>query len=192
MNQFYALLRSRQFSLLVKITGLLIMTLTSIALVVTLTQSWSTVVAYWPSLARHGSTKHLGTQIGKLAEFGVFGSAGFLIVKKAISLLKERLPSLLPLLKELMLFLKRNHTFFGWFILIVAISHGAYFLIYRVREAVFMYTGLAAFAGLLAVSGLGIYIGLANKKKKPSGKYRKWHFVSAVAFVVLFLIHLYS
>ncbi|QYR21183.1 hypothetical protein KZ483_26365 [Paenibacillus sp. sptzw28] len=191
MTRLLQAVKSLPLTALLRVCLLAVMTLTSAALFITLSDSWSRVLAGSQSPGFQRSLKDIGTLIAKPAEFGIFGAAGYWVLRELIGRLKSKPAFLLPLLRSVMLFLKRNHTFIGWFILIVAVSHGCFFLFIDQHSTKDLITGLSAFTGLAIVSGLGIYYSRARKKKIQSAIHRKWHFAAAVMFIVLFLIHLY-
>ena len=90
-----------------------------------------------------------------------------------------------------MLFLKRNHTFIGWFVLAAAAVMELSFLLIAKHSMKDLITRLGALLGLVAVSVIGIVFNSKKNKKQSIESPRKWHFSAAIVFVVLFLVHLY-
>lgn len=176
---------------MLRIFLVIIMLTTTAALLITLTDSWSKVLMEWPVLGSERRLKSIGTLISKPAEFGLFAALGYWVFRELVVRLKGKLGFLTSLIRSLMLFLKRNHTFIGWFILIVAISHGAFFLFIAKHSMKDLITGLGALLGLAFVSVIGMVFNTAKRKKQSIESPRKWHFSAAILFVVLFLVHLY-
>ena len=192
MNKWMLFVRKSPLTVLLRLFLGLIMLLTTVALFITLTDSWSKVLTEWqPSLESERRLKSVGTLIAKPAEFGLYAAAGYWVLRELIVRLKGKLGFITSLIRTLMLFLKRNHTFIGWFVLAAAASHGAFFLLIAKHSMKDLITGLGALLGLVAVSVIGIVFNSKKNKKRSIESPRKWHFSAAIVFVVLFLVHLY-
>jgi hypothetical protein len=191
MTKWILFVRKSPLTVLLRVFLALIMLLTTVALFITLTDSWSKVLTEWLSLDSERRLKSVGTLIAKPAEFGLYAAAGYWVLRELIVRLKGKFGSLTSLIRTLMLFLKRNHTFIGWFVLAAAASHGAFFLLIAKHSMKDLITGLGALLGLVAVSVIGIVFNSKKNKKQSIESPRKWHFSAAIVFVVLFLVHLY-
>lgn len=132
MSRMIELIKVKPLSLLMKLFCWILMLLTTVFLILTLTDSWSAVIHQFPVYASPRKMKALGKQVGKFAEFGV-----------------------------------------------------------EDEKAIYLYTGLGAFAGLLLVTIVGVFFRNAVNSRKTSHHQKKWHLVSAAVFAVLFLAHLY-
>lgn len=192
MNKWMLFVRKSPLTVLLRVFLAVVMLLTTAALFITLTDSWSKVLPEWqPGLASERRLKSAGTLIAKPAEFGLYAAAGYWLLRELIVRLKGKLGFTASLIRTLMLFLKRNHTFIGWFVLAAAASHGAFFLLIAKHSMKDLITGLGALIGLVVVSVIGIIFNSKKNKKRSIESPRKWHFSAAIVFVVLFLVHLY-
>lgn len=133
--------------------------------------------------------KQYGKQVGSFAEYGVFGAIGFWVVKQIF--IRWKIDTWKSFWQKMMLLLKQNHTLIGWVTLGIATSHACYFLINQGKNPVFLYTGIAAYAGLLLVTLFGAVFQRAASSRKGTPSHRKRHMVLALVFIVLFLCHLY-
>ncbi len=189
MSSLLQSLKKRPLAIGLKAVCVIIMLFAILALGITITNSWPAVALHFPASFSGRKLKMLGKQIGSFAEYGVFGAAGYWLLK--LLLRKWKTVPLKSLLQSAMLFFKRNHTFLGWFSVIVAASHAAYFLLNPDDKPIYLYTGLAAFGGLLLVALFGTIFRHAVKEKKAPLSRRKWHMAAAGVFAVAFLLHLY-
>ncbi|BBH22659.1 hypothetical protein Back11_40040 [Paenibacillus baekrokdamisoli] len=191
MPRWIQAVRKYPLTALLRVFLTVLMIMTTLALFVTLTNSWSKVLTQWPNLGTVRRMKEIGTLISKPAEFGLYAAMGYWVLRELMIVLKGKPSVVFPLLRSVMLFLKRNHTFIGWFILLVAVSHGAFFLFAAKHSLKDLITGLGALTGLVIVSVIGMVFASRKQKKVTTTSQRKWHFSAAILFVVLFLIHLY-
>ncbi len=91
-------------------------------------------------------------------------------------------PAIAAQTRALFLLVWRQHDVVGWMLVALAGGHSLYFLVFP-RSGWIQWTGIAAFAALLGLAG----IGLVNKYGR---RLRYWsHVVLAALFVALFVLH---
>ncbi|MGG2015137.1 hypothetical protein [Bacillus sp. S10(2024)] len=133
--------------------------------------------------------KGLNKNLGSLAEYGAI-VAGFLWLFRNIwLLLYKRKVTVAKYTKELYMLLKQYHTFIGYAVFTVAVSHGIYFLIVGSRNKILIYSGIFTLIGLVLVTIAGILLHKLKDKKKYV-TYRKAHQIVAIIFGIGLLVHL--
>ncbi len=109
---------------------------------------------------------------------------GYLLLKK------QQLSWVTTRMREAFLFLRKHHQFLGWLVVITAVAHVAYFLPILANVSQYeVITGFVALAILAVGTGLGWWIEQAVKRKQASQKLRLLHFLTAIAFVLAFMVH---
>jgi len=92
--------------------------------------------------------------------------------------------------RDMLLFLRDHHQFFGWLVLLTATAHAVVLLpvISRVsqREVI---TGVIALGALAALCGLGEWIELAVRRKRLAPNVRLIHSLLTLVFLVAFAFH---
>ncbi len=118
-----------------------------------------------------------------LAQWGV--RSGYVWSKKRASGL------IVQPIRNLLLFLRKHHQFFGWLVLITALGHTAAYLptLSHIASALLI-TGIAGLLLLAFLAVLGMWIERQIKLKRLSTKARLVHIVSAIAFFVVIYLHL--
>ncbi len=103
---------------------------------------------------------------------------------------KSALPWLTQRVRNAFLFLRKQHQFLGWLVVITAAAHALYFLPILARVSLYeVVTGFIALALLGLGAGLGWWIELAVRRKRASQSLRLLHFVVAIVFVLAFIVH---
>jgi hypothetical protein len=94
-------------------------------------------------------------------------------------------------MRNLLLFLRKHHQFFGWLVLITAAAHAlAYLPEYTRIASKWWITGLIGLALLGFLTGLGLWIERQVKLKRLSTKARLIHIITAITFFVVIYLHL--
>lgn len=93
--------------------------------------------------------------------------------------------------RNLLLFLRKHHQFFGWLVLITALGHTVSYLPTLSRiSSTLLITGIAGLLLLAFLAGFGLWIERQIKLKRLSTKARLIHIVSAIAFFAVIYLHL--
>ncbi len=100
------------------------------------------------------------------------------------------LPRLKAAVRQLLLFLRRHHQFFGWLVFITATGHAATYLpILSQVSANRLLTGLAAWLTLAGLSTLGLWVERNSRKRDGGAQARFIHSLTALVFFALLVIH---
>lgn len=92
--------------------------------------------------------------------------------------------------REVLLFLRKQHQFLGWLVLITAEAHTFYFLQYISRSPSFkIITGFGALALLLILSILGLLVDYMKRRKHATQTMRRVHALLTIAFFIAFVVH---
>jgi hypothetical protein len=114
--------------------------------------------------------------IGKLAiVLGALSLSWYLMKRKRVS-------KIMPVRKTANVFY-RLHTYAGWSALVLVVAHGVYFFVYEWLDGDTI-SGLFAFVTFVALAVYGV---LLSRRRLP--KNRRIHFVLALVWVVLTIIH---
>jgi hypothetical protein len=109
---------------------------------------------------------------------------GYLLLKK------QQLTWVTMRAREAFLFLRKHHQFLGWLVVITAVAHVAYFLPILANVSRYeVITGFVALAILAVGAGLGWWIEQAVRRKRASQRLRLLHFLTAIAFMLAFIVH---
>ncbi len=144
-------------------------------------------------IAPVGVSADLGTSnlLGFIAFLIAVDSWSQWIARRSYLLFKRgALPWLTQRVRNAFLFLRKQHQFLGWLVVITAAAHALYFLPILARVSLYeVITGFIALAILALGAGLGWWIELAVRRKRASQRLRLLHFVVAIAFVLAFIVH---
>ncbi|MEI4802993.1 hypothetical protein WAZ07_17080 [Bacillus sp. FJAT-51639] len=133
--------------------------------------------------------KGLNKNLGSLAEYGAIAAASLWLFRNIWLYLHKKKVTVAKYTKELYILLKQYHTFIGYAVFAVAISHGIYFLIVGSRHMIRIYSGIFTLIGLVLVAIAGILLHKLNDKKKYV-TYRKAHQIVTIIFGIGLLVHL--
>ncbi len=102
----------------------------------------------------------------------------------------ETLPRLKAAVRQLLLFLRAHHQFFGWLVVITASGHAASYLpILGQVSANRLLTGLLAWLALAALSLLGLWMERNTGKPGIIPQARYVHSLTALVFFALLVVH---
>ena len=101
--------------------------------------------------------------------------------------------------RGLFLYMRAYHQWFGWIVFATSAAHGVFFVVLLFvlpadvppSGVTGIITGLVAFGILTLLAALGLWIDHKVKHKQLSTKMRLFHFVTAFAFVISIVIHLF-
>lgn len=165
---------------------------------------WFSIVVLWQSQSQFQFQKMLQP----LAEQSdALGFGAFLILVYALSqwmmrgwylLVKQRARSLLiRISRAILLILRQHHQLFGWLVLATATAHMLYFiplLIWQPHQTPQMLQtiliGALSWGVLLCLVCLGLWVERTIKAKHISKKVRMLHFITALVFTVLVVLHI--
>ncbi|MDR7072380.1 hypothetical protein [Fictibacillus barbaricus] len=133
--------------------------------------------------------KGIDKNVGTMAEIVSIGAALLWLFRKIWLELKKRKVSFVEYVQMVFLTLKNFHIYFGITVLILAFSHGLFFLLNPVEEKIRIYSGIAAFTSLVLLAILG-WRHQRSLKTKNALKTKKVHIAFAIIFGVIFLIHI--
>lgn len=140
-------------------------------------------------LGNQMALKGLNKNLGSLAEYGAIAAGSLWLFRNIWLFLHKRKVTVSKYAKALYMLLKKYHTFIGYAIFAVAISHGIYFLTVGSRHMTLIYSGLFTLIGLILVAIVGVFLDRLKDKKKYV-TYRKAHQIVAIIFGIGLLIHL--
>ena len=145
-------------------------------------------------LAPIGVAPDIGTSnlLGFVAFLVAIDSWSQWVTRRGYLLLKKQQVSWVTThVREAFLFLRKHHQFLGWLVVITALAHVAYFLPILAHVSQYeVITGFVALAILAVGTGLGWWIELTVRRKRASQRLRLLHFITAIAFVLAFIVHL--
>ena len=141
-----------------------------------------------------GISADVGTSnlLGVIAFLIAIDSWSQWIARRSYLLFKKgALPWLTQRVRNAFLFLRKQHQFLGWLVVITATAHALYFLPILARVSLYeVVTGFIALVILGLGAGLGWWIELVVRRKRASQRLRLLHFVVAFVFVLAFIVHL--
>ena len=127
--------------------------------------------------------------VGSISEYLAIGAACLWLGRYVFTFLKKRKIGLSNYFPPVLKLLKKHHTVIGWAVLALASGHGAYFFFKTSEHMDRIYTGLAAFIGLVVLALVGLILDKWVKGKKFLS-YRKIHKAIAVVFGIALVVHL--
>ena len=119
----------------------------------------------------------------------IFGFAAvFLILFRMIWMLmkKSKVPNIRWIF-SIWQFLKKRHVLFGWIVAAAGTAHSLYFLIFIPNDMDGVYSGLIAFAVMLAMVIFGYKL---NLKERTHRSVRVLHTFLGIAFIIGLLYHM--
>ncbi|OXM82942.1 hypothetical protein CF651_28465 [Paenibacillus rigui] len=109
----------------------------------------------------------------------IFGAVSFFWLR-----FKKKLTSKSPLVKRLAKGLYKVHQVSGWAALLLVAAHGVYYLITKLHDDK-IFSGLAAFAILLAIGGYGWFI----RRYRTHPWMRKVHMTLSIVWIPALVLH---
>jgi hypothetical protein len=162
------------FQLVVKVIGALVIALSITMIVLELLTG------------QNEAYKEIYKSLGSLAEYSAIAGGSVWLVRHVFTRFKNKWQNDI---RELFLFLRKYHTFFGWMTLFLVVSHGSYFLFSHVDKIGRVYSGIGAFVSLILVITAG-YVLQTFGKGKNIKSYKKVHQITALLFGISLVIHL--
>lgn len=128
--------------------------------------------------------------LGALSVAAGSAAIGIWVARKLyIEIKKRKIPDF-QLTRTALLFLRRHHILLGWTTLLVATSHGIYYLMNYPNRAVNIFTGLFAWLMLALLVSLGSWLDYKLKAKQKMKKVRLYHMAIAFIFIAGMVIHI--